>query len=277
MAQVLESGHGQISESGCSAPLLHDQSRRMKKDECPSGAGSKEGTWPLRTYCNDTRIARQPIRTCNRVRGRRCQSSVPSGPAQGSVRPHLQTAAALNSDVRQRPRRHAPRAVLPDPGDLRQSSTQRKSVRRRVTVTVSQTRAAPCEGCIARGTTAPPPAGAAAAVAAGPAPKIRSPASVVPAAARWGRKGGGEERFTNTLEARLPVRRRRRRGAQAPCGFCCAGGAAAAAPAGDAAAMAAGAAPNIRRRISSRFHGQRDAGGAPALPPAPAGRAAPGE
>ena len=139
----------------------------------------------------------------------------------------------------------------------------------------------PCEDCgvAIGGATAPAPAPAIAdaAVTAGPAPRFRRPASVVAATARWGRKGGGEERFTNTLEARLPVRRRRRRGAQAPCGFCGAGGAAAAAPAGDAAAMAAGAAPNIRRRISSRFHGQRDAGGAPALPPAPAGRAAPGE
>jgi len=41
----------------------------MKKNECPSGAGSNEGTWPLRRYCNDARIAPPPIRACTRVRG----------------------------------------------------------------------------------------------------------------------------------------------------------------------------------------------------------------
>ena len=78
-AQILELGHGQIWKSGGSAPLLHDPNRRRKKDRCPSGAGSKQGTWSCRSDGgnNAARIAARRIHACTRVRGRRRQSSLP--------------------------------------------------------------------------------------------------------------------------------------------------------------------------------------------------------
>jgi len=106
------------------------------------------------------------------------------------------------------------------------SSTQCKSVRRRVTITVGEKRPAPCEACqcMAGGTTAPPPVGAAAAVAAGPAPKFRRPASVVTAAVppvQWGseegapgrrRRGNGGRRIRRLISSPFPCSRCRDEG-----------------------------------------------------------------